>query len=70
MVPTVSHPDIGVKHCAYGNSVKPTWCYTAVFHMCSLTVARLATVVVAVPSTVRYPANYQIKMYYCISDEI
>jgi hypothetical protein len=37
------------------NTAKPTRYYN------SLTVARHATVVVAVPSTVHYPANYKIK---------
>jgi hypothetical protein len=37
---------------------------TTVSHKYSLTVARHATVVVAVPSTVHYPANYKIKVYY------
>jgi hypothetical protein len=40
----ISHPDIRMKHCAYGHSV-----------------ARHATVVVAVPSTVHHPPNYKIK---------
>jgi hypothetical protein len=33
-------------------------------HKYSLTVARHATEVVAVPSTVHHPANYKIKIYY------
>jgi hypothetical protein len=37
---------------------------TTVSHKYSKTAARHATVVVAVPSTVHYPANYKIKMYY------
>jgi hypothetical protein len=55
-----------VKHCAYGHSVatlpNPRG-VTTVYHKCSLTVARHATVVVAVPSTVHYPANYKIKIF-------
>jgi hypothetical protein len=35
-----------------------------VSHKYSLTVARHATVVVAVPSTVHCPPNYKIKIYY------
>jgi hypothetical protein len=53
-----------VKHCAYGHSVatllNPRGVAT-VSHKYSLTVARHATVVVAVPSTVHYPSNYKIK---------
>jgi hypothetical protein len=63
----ISHPDIRVKHCAYGYSVatllNPRGVAT-VSHKYSLTVARHATVAVAVPSTVHYPANYKIKIYY------
>jgi hypothetical protein len=40
----------------------------AVYHKYSLTAARHATVVVAVPSTVHCPVNYKIK--YIISGEI
>jgi hypothetical protein len=53
-----------VKHCAYGHSVATLLnpCgVTTVSHKYSLTVARHATVVVAVPSTVHHPANYKIK---------
>jgi hypothetical protein len=50
-----------VKHCAYGHSVatliNPRG-VAAVTHKHSLTVARHATVAVAVPTTVHYPANY------------
>jgi hypothetical protein len=64
---SISHPHIRVKHCAYGHSVatllNPLGGKT-VSHEYSLTVARYATVVVAVPSTVRYPANYRIKIYH------
>jgi hypothetical protein len=53
-----------VKHCAYGHSVA-TQLYprgvTTVSQTYSPTVATQATVVVAVPSTVHYPANYKIK---------
>jgi hypothetical protein len=45
------------------NTAKPTR-FTTVFHRYSLTVARHATVVVAVPSTVHYSANYKIKVCY------
>jgi hypothetical protein len=54
----ISHPDIRVKHCSYGHSV------TTVSHKYILTVARYATVVVAVPSTIHYPTNCKIKIYY------
>jgi hypothetical protein len=60
------HPDIRVKHCAYGDSVatmlNPRG-VTTVSHMYSLTVARYSTVVVAVLSTAHYTANYKIKIY-------
>jgi hypothetical protein len=38
--------------------------FTTAFHKYSLTVARYATVVVAVPYAVHYPTNYKIKIYY------
>jgi hypothetical protein len=64
---TISHADTRVKHCAYGYSVatllNPVG-VTTVFHMYRLTVAIHATMVVAVPSTVHYPANYKMKIYY------
>jgi hypothetical protein len=63
----IGHPDIRVKHCAYDHSVatllNPRG-VTTVSHKHSLTVARHATVAVAVPSTVHYPANYKIELYY------
>jgi hypothetical protein len=63
---TIRHPNIRVKHCAYGHSIatllNPRG-VTTVSYKYSLTVARHATVVVAVPSTVHYP-NYKIKVYY------
>jgi hypothetical protein len=37
---------------------------TTVSHKYSLAVARQATVTVAVPSIVHYPANYKTKIYY------
>jgi hypothetical protein len=56
-----------VKHCAYGHNtatlLNPRG-VTTVSHKYSVTVARHATVVVAVPSTVHYLANYKIKIYY------
>jgi hypothetical protein len=52
--------------CAYGHSIatllNPRGVST-VAHKYSLTVARHATMVVAVPSTVHYPTNYKIKRY-------
>jgi hypothetical protein len=63
----IRHPDIRVKHCAYGHSVatllNPRG-VTTVSHKYSLTAARHATVVVAVPSIVHYPPNFKIKIYY------
>jgi hypothetical protein len=62
-----------VKHCAYGHSV-PTLLnprrVTTVSHKYNLTVTRHAAVVVAVPSTVHYPANYKIKLYYLTLSEL
>jgi hypothetical protein len=59
----IRHPDIRVKHCTYGHSVatllKPRG-VTTVSLKYSLSVARHATVVVIVPSTSQYPANYTI----------
>jgi hypothetical protein len=56
-----------VNHCAYGHSVatllNPRG-VTTVSHKYSLTATIHATVVVAVPSTVHYPANYEIKIHY------
>jgi hypothetical protein len=43
---------------------KPTVCETTVSHKLSLTAARHAIMAVAVPSTIYYPANYKIKIYY------
>jgi hypothetical protein len=55
-----------VAYCAYGHSVatllNPRG-VTTVSHKYCLTVTRHATVVVAVPSTVNYLANYKIKIY-------
>jgi hypothetical protein len=60
---SISHPHIRVKHCTYGHSVvrllNPQG-VTTVYHKYSLTVARHATVVVAVRSTI----HYKIKIYY------
>jgi hypothetical protein len=62
-----------MKHCAYGHCVatllNPRG-VTTVSHKYSLTVARHATVAVAVPSTVHYPANYKIKIYYLMKSQI
>jgi hypothetical protein len=55
-----------MKRCAYGHSVvtllNPRG-VTRVSHKYSLTVARHVTVVVAVPSTVYYPDDYEVM--YC-----
>jgi hypothetical protein len=64
---TIRHPDIRVKYCAYGHSVATLLNLrgvATVSHKYSLTVAWHAAVVVAVPSTVHYPFNYKIKIYY------
>jgi hypothetical protein len=56
-----------MKHCTYGHSVatlQNPLGGTTVSHEYSLTVARYTTVVVAVPSTVRYHANYRIKTLF------
>jgi hypothetical protein len=56
-----------VKHCAYDHSVATVLNPRGVAtfsHTYSLTVARHATVVVAVSSIVHYPSNYKIKIYY------
>jgi hypothetical protein len=64
---TISHPEMRVKYCVCDHSVvtllNPRGVAT-VSHKHSLTVARHAAVVVAVPSTVHHPANYKIKIYY------
>jgi hypothetical protein len=63
----IRQPDIRVKHCAYGHSVATPVnpCRdAAISHQYSVTVARHATVLVAVPSTVHYPTDYKIKIYY------
>jgi hypothetical protein len=56
-----------MKHCAYVHSVatllNPRG-VTTVFHKYSLTVARHAALLVAVPSTVQCPSNHKIKIYY------
>jgi hypothetical protein len=63
---TISHPDIRLKQCAYGHGVatllNPRG--VTISHKSSLTVARHAAVVVAVPSTLHYTANYKIKIHY------
>jgi hypothetical protein len=61
----IGRPDMRVKHWSYGHSfatlLNPRGVAT-VSHKYSLTVER--HVVVAVPSTVHYPANYKIKNIY------
>jgi hypothetical protein len=63
-MPAIKHPDVRVKYCAYGHSVatllNPRGIAT-VSHKFSLIVTRHVTVVVAVPSTAHYSANYKIK---------
>jgi hypothetical protein len=63
---SISHPDIKVKHCAYGHSVVTRLNPRGVTfsHKYNLAAAKHATVVLAVPSTVYYPANYKIRIYY------
>jgi phenylpropionate dioxygenase-like ring-hydroxylating dioxygenase large terminal subunit len=63
---SIRRPDTCVKHCAYGHSVATLLNrrgVTTISHKYSLTVARHATVVVAVPSTVHYPSNCKIQIY-------
>jgi hypothetical protein len=60
LVKPISHPDTRVKHCAYDHSVATLVNPRGVFPK----VATYATVVVAVPSTVHYPANYKLKLYH------
>jgi hypothetical protein len=63
----ISHPDIRVKHCAYGHSVTTLLnarSVTTVSRKYILTVASHATILVAVPSTVCSPANCKINVYY------
>jgi hypothetical protein len=64
---SISHPDVKVKHFAYGHSfatlLNPHG-VTTVSHKYSLTVASHATVVTAVPSAVHHPIIYKIKIYY------
>jgi hypothetical protein len=55
---TINHPDIKVKHCAYGHSVA-----TLLIPRGVTTVARHATVVVAAPSTVHCPAMFKRRCY-------
>jgi hypothetical protein len=56
-----------VKHCAYGHSfatlLNPRG-VTTVSLKHSVTVVRYVVVVITVPSTVNYPTNYKIKIYY------
>jgi hypothetical protein len=71
---SISHPDIRVKHCAYGHSVATLLnprCVTTISHKYCVTAARHETVIVAVPSTVHYAANYEIKISYlrCINNK-
>jgi hypothetical protein len=64
---SVNHVNIRVKQCAYGHSIATQLnpCgVTRVSHKYSLMVARHATVVVAVPSTVHCPAKYKVKVFY------
>jgi hypothetical protein len=67
MLNIIRHPGIRVKHCSYGHSVatmlNPRG-VTTVSRKYSLTLARYANVVVAVPCTVHYPANYKIKICF------
>jgi hypothetical protein len=62
----IGRRDIRVKHCAYGHIVATLLNARGVAklsHNYSLTAARHATVVVAVPSIVQYPTNHKIKIY-------
>jgi hypothetical protein len=58
--PPIKHPNIRAKHCTYGHRIATLLNphgVTIVSHKYSLTLARHATVVMAVPSTIDYPAN-------------
>jgi hypothetical protein len=63
----ISHPDTWVKHSTYGHKVatllNPRG-VTTVLHKYSLTVSRHAAVLMAVTSTVHYPANYKINILF------
>jgi hypothetical protein len=64
---SISHPGTRVKRCTYGRSIATLLnpdSVTKFSHKHSLTVARYTTVVVAVPSTVHFPVNYKMKIYY------
>jgi hypothetical protein len=72
MKASTEHPEMRVKHCAYGHSVGTLLNPRGVtsfpqeqLHSCKTA----ATVVEAVPSTVHYPANYK-KNKYTTSDKI
>jgi hypothetical protein len=56
--PAIRHPDIKVKHCAYGHSVA-----TLLNPRDVATVSHKYSLTVAAP-TVRYPAIYKVKIYY------
>jgi hypothetical protein len=60
------HPDVTMKHCAYGDNVatllNPRG-VTTVSHKFSTTIATHATEVVAVPCTVHHPGNYNIRVH-------
>jgi hypothetical protein len=60
-----------VRHCTYGHGVATLLnpcCVKTDSHKYNLTLARHATVVVAIPSTMHYLAN--VKYKHIISDEI
>jgi hypothetical protein len=55
------------EHCAYGHNIATLLnphSVTTVSHKYSLTIERGTTVVVAVLSTLHYPVNHKIKIYY------
>jgi hypothetical protein len=65
-IQSISRPDIRVKHYAYGHSVATLLNPRGVAtfsHKYNLTVARHATVVVAVLSSVHHPDSYITKIY-------
>jgi hypothetical protein len=63
----IGRPEMIMKNCAFSHNVATLLnprSVTTVSHKYSLAVARHATVVVAVPSTVHSPTNYKINIYY------
>jgi hypothetical protein len=62
VLPSSVGPHAGLCH--QGKRPKPVEATITVSHIYSLTFARYANVVVAVPCTLHCPANYKIKIHY------